>query len=111
MQVNEYQAAALRTLNPNLSNKELLIDGALGLCGESGECADIVKKYLAQGHVLDKEKLIKELGDVAWYLAITAEALEVSLESVFQQNIDKLTARYPTGFDKNRSKFRAPNDV
>ena len=103
MTVNEYQKMALTTLNPALGKQDVLINGVMGLCGESGEAIDIVKKHLAQGHPLDREGLIKELGDVAWYLAETAYALDVSLEEVFQRNIDKLTARYPEGFDTRRS--------
>ena len=63
----------------------------------------IVKKWLAQGHELNKDKLIDELGDVAWYLAEAATALGVSLESVLQHNVDKLKARYPQGFDSAKS--------
>ena len=70
----------------------------MGLCGESGEAIDIVKKHLAQGHPLDREKLAKELGDVAWYLAETAYAIGYPLEEILQMNIDKLRARYPEGF-------------
>ena len=103
MTVNEYQKMALSTLNPALGKQDVLINGVMGLCGESGEAIDIVKKHLAQGHPLDREGLIKELGDVAWYLAETAYALDVSLEEVFQRNIDKLKARYPEGFDTRRS--------
>ena len=103
MTINEYQSLAMRTLNPELSKKDVLINGVMGLCGESGEAIDIVKKHLAQGHELDREKLIKELGDVAWYLAETAYALDISLEEVLQRNIDKLRARYPQGFDASRS--------
>ena len=103
MTVNEYQKMALTTLNPALGKQDVLINGVMGLCGESGEAIDIVKKHLAQGHPLDREGLIKELGDVAWYLAETSYALDVSLEEVFQRNIDKLKARYPEGFDTRRS--------
>ena len=103
MTVNEYQKMALITLNPALGKQDVLINGVMGLCGESGEAIDIVKKHLAQGHPLDREGLIKELGDVAWYLAETAYALDVSLDEVFQRNIDKLKARYPEGFDARRS--------
>ena len=103
MTVNEYQKMALTTLNPALGKQDVLINGVMGLCGESGEAIDIVKKHLAQGHPLDREGLIKELGDVAWYLAETAYALDVSLDEVFQRNIDKLKARYPEGFDARRS--------
>ena len=103
MTVNEYQKLAMTTLNPNLSKKDILINGVMGLCGEAGEAIDIVKKHLAQGHPLDQEKLLKELGDVAWYLAETATALDASLEDVFQSNIDKLRSRYPEGFSSDRS--------
>ena len=103
MTVNEYQRRAMVTLNPDLAPRDVLINGVMGLCGESGEAIDIVKKHLAQGHPLDREGLIKELGDVAWYLAETAYALDVSLDEVFQRNIDKLKARYPEGFDARRS--------
>ena len=62
-----------------------------------------MKKHLAQGHDLDREALIRELGDVAWYLAETAYALDVPLEDVLQRNIDKLKARYPQGFAPEES--------
>ena len=103
MTVNEYQKLAMTTLNPALSKKDVLINGVMGLCGESGEAIDIVKKHLAQGHPLDQEKLIKELGDIAWYLAETATALDVTLEEVLEGNIEKLRRRYPEGFDTNHS--------
>lgn len=103
MTINEYQKLAMTTLNPELSQKDILINGVMGLCGESGEAIDIVKKWLAQGHELDKEKLAKELGDVAWYLAETATALGLNLEDIFAGNIEKLKKRYPEGFDSARS--------
>ena len=104
--VNEYQQLAMKTLNPALSEKDVLINGVMGLCGESGEAIDIVKKWLAQGHDLDKQKLAKELGDIAWYLAETAYALQIPLEKILRDNIDKLKARYPEGFDTERSLHR-----
>ncbi len=106
MTINEYQQLAMTTLNPALNKKDVLINGVMGLCGESGEVIDLVKKHLAQGHDLDREKMIKELGDVAWYLAETAYALDVPLEEVFRRNIEKLKARYPEGFDPQRSIHR-----
>ena len=107
MTINEYQQLAMTTLNPQLSKRDVLINGVMGLCGEAGEAIDIVKKHLAQGHELDREKLVKELGDVAWYLAETAYALDVPLEDVLQRNIDKLKARYPQGFEAKSSIERA----
>lgn len=106
MDVNEYQKSAMTTLNPTLDRKDVLINSVMGLCGESGEAIDIVKKWLMQGHELDKEHLIKELGDVAWYLAEAATALDISLEDVFQGNIDKLKSRYPEGFETKKSLIR-----
>ena len=103
MTINEYQKLAMTTLNPQLSEKDVLINGVMGLCGESGEAIDIVKKWLAQGHELDKEKLARELGDICWYLAETATALGYDLEDIMAANIEKLKKRYPAGFDAARS--------
>lgn len=103
MTINEYQKLAMTTLNPDLNKKDVLINGVMGLCGESGECIDIVKRHLAQGHELNREELIKELGDVAWYLAETAFALDVELEEVLLRNIEKLKKRYPEGFSTEKS--------
>lgn len=111
MKINEYQKLAMATLNPELSRRDVLINGVMGLCGESGEAIDIVKKWLAQGHELDKEHLAKELGDIAWYLAETATALDIPLEDILQANIDKLKNRYPEGFDAKRSQVRLQGDL
>ena len=107
MTANEYQKLAMTTLNPELSKKDVLINAVMGLCGESGEAIDIVKKWLAQGHDLDREKLARELGDVAWYLAEAATALDMDLETILQVNLDKLAKRYPEGFQTQRSLNRA----
>ena len=111
MKVNEYQDLAMKTLNPKLDKKDVLINSVMGLCGESGEAIDIVKKWMAQGHELDKEHLAKELGDIAWYLAEAATALDMQLEDILQANIDKLKKRYPEGFDSKRSEVRLQGDL
>ena len=112
MTINEYQTAALRTAQTDkLTARELLLNSALGLCGESGEVADLVKKHRFQGHDLDFDHVAKELGDIAWYLAVGAYAIGLDLESIFRMNIDKLKARYPDGFSTDRSLHRAENDV
>ena len=103
MTINEYQQLAMTTLNPDLSEKDVLINGVMGLCGESGEAIDLVKKWLAQGHELDREKLAKELGDICWYLAETATAIGYDLEDIMAANIEKLKKRYPQGFEAQRS--------
>lgn len=111
MNANEYQKQAMTTLNPELNKKDVLINSVMGLCGESGEAIDIVKKWLAQGRELDKDHLAKELGDIAWYLAEAATALDLSLEEILQANIDKLKKRYPDGFDTERSMIRLSGDL
>ena len=103
MTINEYQKLAMTTLNKELDEKEILMNAVMGLCGESGETIDIVKKHFFHGHELDRKHLIEEMGDVAWYLAELATALEVDLEDVLSINIDKLKARYPEGFETSRS--------
>ena len=103
MTINEYQELALRTLNPAFTGRDVLINGVMGLCGEAGEAIDLVKKHLAQGHPLDRDALIGELGDVAWYLAETARALDCDLETVLRRNIEKLERRYPRGFEAEQS--------
>ena len=107
MTPNEYQKLAMTTLNPALSNEEVLCNGVMGLCGEAGEAIDLVKKHLYHGHPLDREALIKELGDIAWYLAETATALNVPLEEVLERNIEKLRRRYPEGFSTEDSLNRS----
>ena len=110
MTPNEYQKLAMTTLNPQLTQNDVLINAVMGLCGESGEAIDIVKKHLHQGHELDREKLIKELGDIAWYLAEAATALDIDLETVLERNIEKLKSRYPEGFSTERSIHRSAQE-
>lgn len=98
MQINEYQRLAMTTLNKDLTKKEVLINSVMGLNGEAGEAIDLVKKHLFHGHELKKDELIKELGDVAWYLAEAAYALDIDLETILVKNIEKLKKRYPEGF-------------
>ena len=111
MTINEYQKLAMRTSNQELSNAMHLVNGALGLCGESGEVADIVKKFWMQGHNLDQGHIAKELGDCLWYVAETATAIGYDLETIMQMNIDKLMKRYPEGFSAERSQHREQGDI
>lgn len=113
MTINEYQNEAMRTAaNMNHeSDEQMLLNGVMGLAGESGECVDMMKKYLFQGHELDKEHMAKELGDVSWYIALSAHALGYDLETIFQMNVDKLRKRYPNGFEQERSLHRENGDV
>lgn len=70
----------------------------LGLAGESGEVIELLKKHLGHGHLLDKEKLKKELGDCIWYIVRIADENSLLMSDVLQTNIDKLKIRYPNGF-------------
>ncbi len=111
MTINEYQQGALRTLNKTLNPLQQLTDGLMGLNGEAGEAIDILKKHMFQGHSLDREHLAKELGDVAWYLAITANAIGYDLDYIMRLNLYKLQARYPDGFKAENSIQRKENDI
>ena len=111
MTINEYQQAALRTANKSLTPIEQLTNGLMGLNGEAGEAIDILKKHLFQEHELDSEHMAKELGDVAWYLAVSANAIGYDLETVMQMNVEKLKARYPDGFDAEHSLHRNKGDI
>lgn len=108
---NEYQSLAMRTSNKSLSPEQHLINGALGLSGEAGEVSDLVKKIFMQGHPLDREHIAKECSDVLWYVAETATAIGYDLDNIMQMNIDKLRARYPDGFDAERSMHREKGDI
>ena len=126
MTANEYQREALKYegiyQNTNRMTKQFpnnqvgvifrLSQGLMGLCGESGESIDILKKHLYQGHELNREHLVNELGDVAWYLALSADALGYSLEEILKKNLEKLARRYPDGqFDAEKSINRPREDV
>lgn len=111
MTPNQYQTAAMRTSSKTILPTDHLINGALGLAGESGEVADLVKKVMFQGHKIDKEHLAKELGDICWYLAETATAIGYKLEDIMEMNIEKLKKRYPDGFSAERSQNREEGDV
>ena len=99
---NNYQVLALRTAS-DLTKEDLFFNAILGLNGEAGELADAVKKYLNQGHQLDKEAILKEAGDMMWYIAILCESLGVKMDQVATMNIEKLKKRYPQGFDSSLS--------
>lgn len=122
---NDYQKKALRTevsfplmtatmaLAKDGRNKSRLLEGLMGLSGEAGEAIDIFKKCIFQGHSFEDERehLAKELGDVAWYLALSASALGYSLDDILKMNLKKLEERYPNGFEATKSLNRPVTDV
>lgn len=122
---NEYQKLAMRT-NDGLCNMRLknslnstngimdlggLINGCMGLTGESGETADLIKKWLFHEKPLDMIHLKKELGDVLWYVAMICESVGFSMDEIMQTNVDKLIARYPEGFDVEKANNRKVGDI
>ena len=102
MTPNEYQRLAGRTASFT-NTKDRFINGALGITGEAGEVADIIKKTMFQGHPAKDADLIQELGDVCWYVASLCTALDVDFEDVLSANIEKLRKRYPNGFTREDS--------
>lgn len=113
-----YSGKAFRTIKLNASNKDLLLEGALGLSGETGEAVDIIKKYIYHEHSIvsktgesklskeDRDKLIYELGDILWYTNLIAYSVGAPLSEIANKNIEKLQKRYPEGFSSEASKNR-----
>lgn len=106
MNFSEYQLLAARTLGGNRTHEQQLSNAALGLTGEAGEVAEVIKKHLFHDTPLDRDAIVKELGDCLWYIAAFATALDVSMDDIASKNIEKLRKRYPDGFDPERSKNR-----
>lgn len=106
LSLNEYQQLALRTAGDHGDFESTLIYTTLGLNGEAGEVAELVKKAFFHGHDLPREQLKHELGDVLWYVAVMAQAMGWSLDEVARENIAKLARRYPDGFSDERSRHR-----
>ena len=105
MNFNEYQELAMKTASSS-SKENMILNGVMGLCGEAGECIDLVKKHKFQGHELDSAKLLDEASDCLWYLASIASGLGVNLEDIAVHNIEKLKKRYPNGFEVKKSTDR-----
>jgi NTP pyrophosphatase (non-canonical NTP hydrolase) len=123
MQGKEYVALAMRT-NDGKGNERLskklavdgldvggVLNGCLGLAGEAGETLDMIKKWVFHEKELDIDHLEKELGDVMWYVAMICYSFGFDLDEIMQINVNKLKARYPEGFDTDRSNHRAVGDV
>ncbi len=110
MTLNEYQRLAARTINPTLTVQEQTEHALFGIASEVGELNGLFQKRL-QGHVIDEEHLLKECGDILWMLAEILTARDHTLEDVACMNIAKLKARYPDGFDTERSLHRGAGDV
>ncbi|MEH6431909.1 nucleoside triphosphate pyrophosphohydrolase family protein [Bacillus sp. H7(2023)] len=116
-ELDQYQEAALRTWNTNQDFGGRVLNAALGLSGESGEVADIVKKAIFHGHGFDPahcpgeeegntHKIALELGDILYYISIMSHEMGYTLEDIAEMNIAKLTKRYPDGFSREASQAR-----
>jgi len=110
MNSNEYQIEANKTIPSNEHYKNakhnldiIAINAALGLAGETGELVDLIKKSSFQGHILDKNEIEKEMGDIFWYLNLMCQAYHLSFEDIMEKNIEKLRKRYGEKFDSNKS--------
>lgn len=122
--LDRYQVAAARTANTDhavimkrlTANPELmeLINYSMGAAGEAGEIVDLIKKVAFHGHELDPgtiEKILFEVGDVMFYMANISRVLKTKLSATAGMNINKLKARYPDGFDEQKSINRDPNQA
>lgn len=106
MDLETYRRDVMRTVRPELDERERLLLGALGLAGEAGEVADSLKKMLFHGHPLDVPAVRDELGDVMWYVMFLCDTLGFTLEEVMAGNVQKRLRRYPEGFSPERSIHR-----
>lgn len=75
--------------------------GVLGLVGEAGEIADEMKKVLFHNKPFNREHMLKELGDVRWYLEYLADSWGFTMDEIEFANMEKLRARYPSGFTEH----------
>ena len=92
-----------------------LLTAAVGISAEGGEFTEIVKKIAFQGKELTEDTkvhLIKELGDVFWYIAQACNALGLDFQTIVVTNMMKLASRYPGGeFNVFQSENRAEGDI
>lgn len=106
MTMNEYQAQARRTQNPELTPREMIEHALWGLSAEVGEvCGLHQKKH--QGHEMNFVALRKEIGDCLWFIGELCDVYDFSLEAIAEENIAKLKRRYPEGFSAERSVNRS----
>lgn len=107
---NEYQKLAARTINKDLNTSEQEHHALHGMVGEIGEIHSIYQKYY-QGHEIEVAHVRKELGDLLWFIAEYCTACGWDLEDIMQLNIDKLRARFPEGFEVEKSLNRKEGDI
>lgn len=101
MTFDDYQQQALTTVLSTDDKFKDLLHWVLGMNGEAGELAEKMKKIIRDKNSVisdeDKLEMAKELGDVLWYIAVFANDLGVPLDTIAQQNLDKLQSRKSRG--------------
>lgn len=110
MNINEYQKLAARTINQDLNEQGLVMHSLHGMVGEIGEIHSLFQKVY-QGHHLNVAHIKKEVGDLMWFVAEFCTGMEWDLADVCEENIEKLKARYPEGFEVEKSLHRAEGDI
>ena len=110
MNMNEYQRLASRTMNMELTQDGTVRHALHGMCAEVGEIHSLYQKRY-QVHEANEEHAKKEVGDLLWFVAEYCTANGWKLADIAQINIDKLLARYPEGFDAEKSLHRVEGDV
>lgn len=103
MRASKFQKETLRTVNKGLDWNGRVSNALLGIQGETGEVADIFKKYLYQGHSIDFMDVREEIGDVLYYIGLLCETMDMDMEEIMKENIEKLRERYPEGFSEENS--------
>ena len=131
-QINDYANFVVSTTSQESLHTEVLVDrltglhtehniefsqlltAAIGMQAESGEFSEVIKKIIFQGKEYNEDErfhLKRELGDVLWYWVQGCSALGYTPQEVMEENIKKLEARYPDGFEAARSEVRADGDI
>lgn len=105
---NKYQELAERTMSCECGMAEM--HALHGMASEVGELHSMYQKVY-QGHEFDEEHAKKEVGDILWFISEYCTAMGWQLEDVMKMNIEKLKARYPEGFEAERSLHRAEGDI
>lgn len=133
MLLDKYQEFAQSTISKESTNLDILIErlkdlsnnyedvlipqlitAGIGLSAESGEFAEVVKKLVFQGKPLTDDVIFhlkRELGDILWYVSAACDALDTNFAEIILMNIEKLSARYPAGFDIMKSENREYGDI
>jgi NTP pyrophosphatase (non-canonical NTP hydrolase) len=110
MNFHEYQENAIKTAKAG-DIKFNLVHAAMGIAGESGEFTDCVKKYAIYGQSFDRRNAAEELGDLMWFIALACNAMQISLEDVAAQNIEKLAKRYPEKYTDYHAAARLDKEI